>query len=258
MRLGCQARSFGKGIYPDEQTFVAVLGAIGELGFDGVEANWKNMARYFGTPHAFTDKLAAANISLLGAHYGGSLWDPAQRKQILAEGEDIARFVAAAGGELLLCSCAAPTADAVIDEAWAQMAVCLNELGGVCAANGIRVAYHNHFWESKGRGLIGLADSTDAANVTFVFDTGNDIQGGEDPVATLRELGDRVALVHLKDYGQSEGAALGEGTLDLDAVKRVLADNRFNGWVVFEEETKPADPRLHAHKCMALLRKFVA
>jgi len=157
-----------------------------------------------------------------------------------------------------VCSGTEPAADAAIDDVWDQIAACLNALGRICAANGIRVAYHNHFWESKAKGLIRLADSTDAANVTFAFDTGNDIQGGGVPAATLRELGDRVAVVHLKDYRQSEGACLGDGTLDLNAVKQALAGIRFNGCVVLEEETKPADPRLHAQKCMELLRKFVA
>ena len=75
---------------------------------------------------------------------------------------------------------------------------------------------------------------------------------------TLRALGDRVKVVHLKDHGESDRAALGEGVLDLDAVKGALADDGFRDWLVLEEETKPADARAHVEKCMGLMRQFVA
>ena len=38
MKLGCQARSFGEGVYPDEKAFLAVMHQIGGLGFEGIEA----------------------------------------------------------------------------------------------------------------------------------------------------------------------------------------------------------------------------
>jgi len=258
MRLACQARSFGDGIYADEQAFLEVLGEIGEIGFEGMEANWKNMERYFRTPDVFADELTAADVALLGAHYGGTLWDPSQRETLLDDCEDIARFVMAVGGEYVVCSCPGPKDDVTRDDALVRMAECLDELGGICATHGIRIAYHNHFWESEGQGLVRLADSTDVANVAFAYDTGNDIQGGGDPAATLRALGDRVKVVHLKDHSESDRAALGEGVLDLDAVKGVLEEGGFRHWVVLEEETKPADARTHVEACMGLMRQFVA
>ena len=53
MKLGCQARSFGKGIYPDETTFLDVVRQIGEVGFTGLETNWKNLEQYFEFPEKF-------------------------------------------------------------------------------------------------------------------------------------------------------------------------------------------------------------
>ncbi len=90
MKLGCQARSFGKGIYPNEADFLAVVRQIGNLYFKGLEANWKNLERYFQDPEAFKRILAETDLELIGAHYGAAHWDESSREQIGIEGNQIA------------------------------------------------------------------------------------------------------------------------------------------------------------------------
>ncbi len=54
VRFGCQARTFGEGICKDEAAFLNVVRQIGEVGFAGIETNWKNLERYFDRPAAFS------------------------------------------------------------------------------------------------------------------------------------------------------------------------------------------------------------
>ena len=71
------------------------------------------------------------------------------------------------------------------------------------AEHGIRVGYHNHAWElaSKIEGttaleyFAGLLDP----EVVLEVDTYWAAVGGEDPVALLERLGDRVVAIHIKD-----------------------------------------------------------
>jgi inosose dehydratase len=82
--------------------------------------------------------------------------------------------------------------------------------------------------------------------------------GGGDPVAMLRDLGDRVNHVHLKDarlsvmneimadhapvteiWTREAFCALGAGDLDTDAVLDELRRMSFSGWLVVEQDILP-------------------
>ena len=82
--------------------------------------------------------------------------------------------------------------------------------------------------------------------------------GGGDPVTMLRDLGDRVNHVHLKDarlsvmneivtdeapvteiWTREAFCALGDGDLDADAVLDGLRRIAFGGWLVVEQDILP-------------------
>ena len=261
MKLGTQARSFGEGIYASEEEFLSVVREAGEVGLEGLESNWKNMERYFDTPDVLKRKLDEAGLELIGAHYGGKYWDPATRDETVSDLRRIAPFVAAVGGSFVVCSGHAPQNQPPSDDTWERMAERLHELGDVCGPEGVTVAYHNHWWESEADGLGKLADLTDPAKVSFGFDTGHHTRAGGDAAQAIRTFGNRLAIVHLADYAaDGEGAALrpplGEGELDLAAVKAALCEIGFDGWVVLEEQTQRAAAREHVSRCVALMREF--
>jgi sugar phosphate isomerase/epimerase len=84
----------------------------------------------------------------------------------------------------------------------AALARDLNEAAAGAAARGLRFGYHNHAFEMSpvaGRtGLEVLADALDPA-VLLEVDTYWAAVGGEDVVALLGRLGDRVRYLHVKD-----------------------------------------------------------
>ena len=99
----------------------------------------------------------------------------------------------------------------------------LNEAAKKGAEYGITVGYHNHWWEvdtlPDGRtGLEVLADRLDPA-VVLELDTYWAAVGGQDPVALLGRLGDRVRLIHIKDgpinSDPSTQLAVGNGVLPI-------------------------------------------
>jgi len=90
-----------------------------------------------------------------------------------------------------------------------QIADLLNTSAKEAAKRGIRIGYHNHWWEvdkpfDEGTGLDVLAARLDEGIVLEV-DTYWALVGGADVPALLQRLGDRVTLLHLKD---------GDGTRD--------------------------------------------
>ena len=98
----------------------------------------------------------------------------------------------------------------------------------------------------------------DVSDVGLCLETGHMMLGGGDPVAMLRDLGDRINHVHLKDARRSvmEGIVtdeapvteiwtreafceLGHGDLDADAVLDGLRRISFGGWLVVEQDILP-------------------
>jgi sugar phosphate isomerase/epimerase len=86
----------------------------------------------------------------------------------------------------------------------------LNAAAKLAAEHGVRVGYHNHWWELESR-LDGrsafevFADQLDPALVLEV-DTYWATAGGENAPDLLRRLGDRVRAIHVKDGGLNTDA----------------------------------------------------
>lgn len=79
-----------------------------------------------------------------------------------------------------------------------------NEIGRLARERGMRFYYHNHFQEFQrinGEFIYRhIIDNTDPELVFFELDTYWMYRGGQDPITWMRELGDRVVLLHQKDF----------------------------------------------------------
>ena len=82
-------------------------------------------------------------------------------------------------------------------------AVALNAAAKKGAEYGIRVGYHNHQWELEssigGRSALEYFADLLEPEVVLEVDTYWVAVGGQDPVALLQRLGDRVRFIHIKD-----------------------------------------------------------
>lgn len=105
----------------------------------------------------------------------------------------------------------------------AETAERLNAAAQRAKAFGLRVGYHNHWFELENRfdgvtGLEVLADHLDPA-VVLEVDTYWAAVGGADPVQLLTALGDRVKFIHIKDgpgtREPQDQVVLGAGTMPI-------------------------------------------
>jgi sugar phosphate isomerase/epimerase len=119
----------------------------------------------------------------------------------------------------------------------------LNEWGMACRQFGLRFAYHNHAFEfaaldSRGGTLFDALLSTDRTLVDLELDVFWAEYAGRDAVTLIREHGDRIALLHLKDIAADQDppdVPVGRGSLDWDAVLEAgkAADVR---WFIVEQD----------------------
>lgn len=107
---------------------------------------------------------------------------------------------------------------------------------------GVSLAYHNHSHEFKklmfkGRILDVILENT-PSNVKLCLDIAWAKKGGASAEEYLNKCGDRVAIIHLKDYSLSERKAVILGTGDVgvrDVMK--LAESKGVQYAVIEEES---------------------
>jgi sugar phosphate isomerase/epimerase len=125
---------------------------------------------------------------------------------------------------------------------------------------GVRIAIHNH---GPGHRYDKIADVTKALRghhkwIGACADLGHFIRSGEDPVKAIREIGDRLYGVHLKDFAEqkrdAKGVVLGKGHLDVVETFRALRQVRFpaDGALSLEYEEKPEDPIQDLKECFAV------
>src|SRR5690606_42063687 len=76
------------------------------------------------------------------------------------------------------------------------------------------------------------------------YDTANTIGAGDDPIAVLEAVKDRVSMVHVNDtrhVGIFEPCLLGTGVAPVKEIFHILVQNGFDGWISVEEASKTGE-----------------
>ena len=123
-----------------------------------------------------------------------------------------------------------------------QLAEGFNRWGELCRSAGLTFSYHNHAFEFApldGETMWDvLIRETDPDLVHLEIDLYWVRYGGADPEALLRDLADRISLVHLKDMADDERRSdlpVGEGTMPWQSLLRA-ADAAGVEWFVAEQD----------------------
>ncbi len=75
-----------------------------------------------------------------------------------------------------------------------------------------------------------LLDRVASPAVMVYYDVGNSTDRGRNVVKEIRTLGKRICEFHFKDAGYM----LGQGRIDFKAVRQVLDDIHYSGWIQIE------------------------
>lgn len=188
--------------------------------------------------------------------------------------DDVSDMVAALKGTALVVS---PTPgignlkeylgddDAAFDRHFKEAAACINRIGEMTAAKGVRTCVKNDFWTlARGAKIDELFRQLDAKNVSFAEDTAMLYIGGVDPVEYAGKYKDNMGCVFFTDsafvdennnyasktpeYPQ-EGAQqrcyndLGFGKVDIAGVYNTLKANNYDGIAILEPRYTTNVPR---------------
>lgn len=113
-----------------------------------------------------------------------------------------------------------------------ETASALNAAAEVATEFGVRVGYHNHWWELEsriaGRSALEVFADQLSPEVVLEVDAYWATAGGEDAAALLRRLGERVCAIHVKDGSLATDATgqvpAGQGRVPLGEVLAAAPD----------------------------------
>ena len=255
---------------PDGTT---VLDQVAAAGYDGIDLG---PVGYLGQGGQLGELLAARGLGLAGAYVELPYSDPDALKRALPELDAILevfdavrsylpgpppRPTLAAAGSLARRNrpgrSARDPSVGLDADAWRRFAAGLAMVLSRCRDRGYEPTFHPETgtnveapWE--------IERVLEVSDVGLCLETGHMLLGGGDPVTMLRDLGDRVNHVHLKDarlavmsrivadeapvteiWTREAFCALGGGDLDADAVLDGLRAMSFGGWLVVEQDILP-------------------
>jgi sugar phosphate isomerase/epimerase len=218
--IGVQLYSLREALAAD---FEGTVRQVAAMGYAGVETA--------GFPGTTPEKAAALfrslGLSVPSAHIPLPLGDKQQ---------EVLDTMAALGARWLVLAYLPPEDFATIDSIKAQCGR-INEANEVARAAGLTLVYHNHWWEYQP--VDGwypyqvMAQHLDPT-VKFEIDTYWVQTAGKSAVDVVRELDDRVPLLHLKDGPLDTKAsmvAVGEGRMDFEPIVQA-ADSA--EWLIVE------------------------
>jgi inosose dehydratase len=274
IRLANAPCSFGAfeitvGVLPNVPGPDEVLEAIAAAGYEGTELGPPG---YLGRGPMLRERLAGVGLALAGGYIPVHFSEPARWEEDFAavattldlfesaDGHEARPVLADAGSPERLASPgrSAENSDLGLDaDGWRRLREGVRRAVELARSRGFEPTFHHHagsYVEAPSE-IERLLELTD---VGLLLDTGHLAVGGGDPAQALREWGERVDHVHLKDvredvlesviadrvdmteaWRRGVFCELGTGDVDLDAFLAELAAGGYSGWLVVEQDRIP-------------------
>lgn len=211
MKVGLQIYSVRNRMAEDP---VGTLQKVSDMGYKYIETYSHPEGRDektfgFGLPV----KEAKARLDDLGLQVVGAHFYPEHPEGL----DEYCAYYAELGATQVGCG-------GIYEDEMAHKAEALNAAGRIAKKHGLRYYYHNHYHEYRkvnGEYIMHIfAKETDPELISFELDTFWLVRAGIDPVEEIKYFGDRLILLHQKDYAKDTKepkVLFGEGLLDREA-----------------------------------------
>ncbi len=219
-----------------EDVLSEVIPMARNAGFHNIELNAE-----FLTPDLKEKTLSLVRsngLRMPSVYSGGAMHEAALADETIQRALAIGRECRAFGCVAVVCN-ANPKGEGIekTDRELAFQARSFNRMGRVLSENGLQLRVHNHTPEmvNGAREWRYTLRNTDPRFVSLCLDLDWVHQGGEDPLALLKEAGDRVREIHVRNARQKLWLeALQPGDIDYEAIARYLDSSDIRPLIVVE------------------------
>jgi len=271
--------------------YTQVLDEIKSTGYDALEFGpWGYLPTDAPT---LNSELHARHLALLSSFVPVKLVDPSKHDEALEHALKVGRVLAACGAHYLVLADNNGTVPELVKMAGRRKGSALNadEWKVVCAGVnriaktvrehlGLQTVFHHHCggYVETPEETARLIDGTDPELVGLCLDTGHYHYAGGDAVQCIKDLGERVRYLHLKDCDPAVRAAcirdeadyfeatargvfceLGKGEVDFPGVLAAMEALGYDGWAIVEQDVIVKDldaPRQSAARNREYLRSI--
>ncbi|MHB1103650.1 MAG: sugar phosphate isomerase/epimerase family protein [Devosia sp.] len=220
-------------------------------------------------PTVLSEELEKRGLMLIGAAHVHTLGDAGSALKLMATLKELATLLRAVGSDRLILMDESNTypraAQGVLDQGgWRALTTMVREARQLLSDHGVSLTFHPHVGTAVEREaqIDRLLDETD---VDLCFDVGHHAFWGQDPLAYMEKVWERIGYMHLKNVDRvvrqrvldgelhpadafAAGAMcpLPDGVVDIKAVLRLLESKAYVGPVVVEQDPSdnPADSPL--------------
>lgn len=195
LKVGIQLYSVKENMAKDS---IGTIRKVVDLGYKNLEAANHNAGEDFGVGTG----TSVGDMSELLKEIGAKVVNAHVFPFTAENAEGVINYHKAIGNDKITC------AMAFYDGRESVLAQCkyFNEVGAICKNAGMKFVYHNHFHEFQkidGETIFDIiVNNTDPELVYFEIDTFWTYRGGVDPVDLFKKYGDRIILVHQKDFAK--------------------------------------------------------
>ncbi len=203
-------------------------------GMDGVEL-MHNVLRKPETVKQIAELSKEHQLPVIGTSFSGNMWDRSRHQAVLQDARLVIKNLAGLNGKtfgITVGRSPAKKTEKQLDD----QAEILRKVIAFAEENAIEPNLHNHTYEVqddlhdlKGT-LQRIPDAKLGPDLNWL------LRGGVDPVWFIREYGQQIVFLHLRDQHKNGrwSEALGEGDMDYSAIARALKDVNFKGTAVIE------------------------
>lgn len=270
-------------------SFEQCISEMSTAGFEGCEVGNK-FPRDTATLQL---ALSPYGLSVASAWYSAYFTDPKKQKTTYEGFLQHMNFLKSMGSKVIvICECGSciqgenkpilgKEKPIFSNSEWRLLIDGLHHIGTIAKENGMAIVYHHHM----GTGvqtqseINHLMEKTDPTLVSLLFDTGHLVFAGGNPLQILKEYGNRIKHVHLKDLRQNvfikvkeDGLSFldsvkagiftvpGDGMIDYQPIFHELKSQNYQGWFIVEAEQDPdkANPLEYAKKARTFIREEIA
>jgi len=240
IRIGAQLNCWPLGQLGEE--LIPAIREAGEIGFAGVETNWRMINYWEDNKDELRDILADAGVVLSALFFGAGSAEATAAKQELDDAVRAAAFLHEFGADCMMVGGGKATDDADEFKSVCDHYSALGER--TMAEYGVRPCYHLHAGAiaASPDEIARMMELTDERYWFLCPDSGIMVREGHDLVAVIETYFDRIAYVHFKDWdGGEKWSMLGEGVVDHVGALKKLDELGYDGWVVSENESRRED-----------------